>query len=115
MSLDVSIKHIDAATAVVTLTGALSLGTQLKIADTQIQDLIAGGITKLILDLTAVPYSDSAGLGTLIHFYGLLQERQGTIRLCGVSQRVAGLLRMTKTDVLLPADPSVEASLSAIQ
>jgi anti-sigma B factor antagonist len=115
MSLDVSIKHISADTAVVTLTGALSLGTQLKIADTQIQNLVAGGVTKLVLDLTAVPYSDSAGLGTLIHVYGLLQERQGSIRLCGVSNRVASLLRMTKTDVLLPADPSVEDSLSAIQ
>jgi len=115
MSLDVSIKRIAPDTAVVTLDGALSLGTQLKIADTQIQDLIASGISKLVLDLTAVPYSDSAGLGTLIHFYGLLQQRGGTIRLCGASERVAALLRLTKTDVLLPTDPSIEASLSVLE
>lgn len=115
MSLDVSIKRIGTDTAVVTLTGALSLGTQLKIADNQIQDLITAGVTRLVLDLTAVPYSDSAGLGTLVHLYGLLQKRAGAIRLCGVSERVAGMLRMTRTDALLPSDPDAKASLAAIQ
>jgi anti-sigma B factor antagonist len=112
MSLDVSIKHISANTAVVTLTGALALGTQLKIADTQLQDVVAGGVTKLVLDLTAVPYSDSAGLGMLVHVYGLMQQRKGTMRLCGLSGRVASLLHMTRTDTLMQIDPDLDASLS---
>jgi anti-sigma B factor antagonist len=115
MSLEVSIKRIGADTAVVTLTGALALGTQLKIADTQLQNLVEGGISKLVLDLTAVPYSDSAGLGMLIHIYGMLREKQGSVRLCGLSGRVASLLRLTHTDTLLPVDPDVDASLSTFE
>ena len=114
MSLDVSIKRLAPDSAVVALTGALTLGTQLKIADTQMQELISGGIVKLVLDLTAVPYSDSAGLGTLLHLYGLLQQSQGSLRLCCVSERVAAMIRMTKTDTLLPIDLTLDDSVAAI-
>jgi anti-sigma B factor antagonist len=115
MSLDVSIKNVGEKAAVVTLTGALSLGTGLKIADTQIQRLIESGVSKVVLDLTGVPYSDSAGLGTIVHVYGLAQDRGGMVRLCGVSERIMAMLKMTRTDSLLPVDADLETSLAALQ
>jgi ABC-type transporter Mla MlaB component len=51
--------------AVVTLSGGLTLGTSLKIADSQIQAAIEDGATKIVIDLTDVEYVDSAGLGML--------------------------------------------------
>ena len=115
MAIEAAVDKISATTAVVTLTGSLTLGTNLKIVDTRLQQLVEGGVQSLVLDMSHCLYSDSAGLGTLIHFYGLLQQRGGTIRLCGASERVAALLRLTKTDVLLPTDPSIEASLSVLE
>ncbi len=119
MALEVVITHAGPpsapGTAVATLTGPLALGTGLKIADTQLQKLIEGGVSKLVLDLSGVPYSDSAGLGTMVHTYGLLQARNGSLRLCGVSERLAAMLKMTRTDAFLPADADVEASLAALR
>ena len=97
----------------VTITGPLSLGTNLKTADLNLQELIHSGVHRLVLDLTACPYSDSAGLGMLVYVYGLLREKHGTLRLCGIGERVESLLKMTNTDRFLPCDPDRSASLAA--
>ncbi len=114
MSLRVVLDRIDERTAVAAFSGPLTLGTNLKIVDTQMQELIEGGVTRLVIDLGGSAYADSAGLGLLVHTYGLLQEREGRLRLCGVSERIASLLRMTKADGSLPSDADREASLAKI-
>ena len=87
--------------AVITLTGRLSAGSSLKVLDSQIQNMIDGGLLHLVLDISGVDFADSAGLGLLIHTYGRLNEKQGTIKLKGVQPRVAELLRLTKLDTFL--------------
>jgi anti-anti-sigma factor len=67
-----------------------------------------------VIDLSGCTYVDSAGLGTLLHTYGLLTERQGQLRLCGVNQRVEDLIVMTHTDALLHRDPDLATSLAAL-
>ncbi len=114
MALDVSIKKLDSVAAVVTLTGPLSLGTNLKILDTQLQQLIEEGVVRLVLDLTACPYADSAGLGVMVHAYGLADSRGGAIRLCGVPDRIEALLKLTHTEALLPRDADLAASIAAL-
>jgi len=114
MILDVAINQIAPDTAVVTLTGALTLGTSLMTADTKLQTLIKTGVTKVALDLSGVPYMDSAGLGAIVHAYGLAMEMQGTMRLCNISDKVASLLKMTRMDSFLPIDPDVTTSLAAL-
>ena len=114
MALDVKIEMIQAETAVVTLTGLLTLGTNLKTADQQVQTALEQGATNLVLDLTAVAYSDSAGLGMLVHTYGLVKNKGGQLRLCGVGPRVLAMLKLTTTDRFLMIDPDRIASLAAL-
>ena len=114
MSLRGLVDRIDEQTAVVAVSGPLTLGTNLKILDTQMQELVADGVTRLVVDLGESAYADSSGLGLLVHAYGLVNERRGAIRLCGVSERIASLLRMTKADGFLPSDADRAASLAAL-
>ena len=115
MALETSVRQVGADTVVVTLVGSLTLGTGLKTADQLIQGAIAKGASRMVIDMAGVPYSDSAGLGALIHTYGLMQEKQGMLRLCGVSERMLGMLNMTRMDTLLPMDADLETSLAALQ
>lgn len=115
MSLDMTIEKLPEGTAVATLSGAMTLGTSLKMVDAQVHSALSDGVTNLVLDLTAVPYSDSAGLGLLMYTYGLVKEKGGTLRLCGVSARVLSMLQMTRTDTFLPMDANREASLAALR
>jgi anti-sigma B factor antagonist len=115
MPLSASIENLPQGIAVVRLSGGLTLGTSLKIADSQIQSAIEDGVTRMVIDLTDVEYVDSAGLGMLMYAYGMLNEKQGSLRLCGVTGRVMSLLQMTKTDMFLPIDKSLDESLAALK
>jgi len=114
MLLEMTIDRLDPVTAAVIINGSLTLGTNLKMMEAQVRQLIIDGVDRLVLDLTDCPYSDSAGLGFLIHTYGLIGERQGSMRLCGVSERVTALLRMTRTDKLIPCDPTRQESVEKL-
>lgn len=55
-----------------------------------------------ILDLTNVPYMDSAGLGLIISHYVRCQGRGVRLVLAGASERVVQLLQMTHVDKFFP-------------
>ena len=115
MPLNASIEKLPPSTAVVTLTGQMSLGTSLKVADSQIQGLITDGVSKLVIDLTAVDYMDSAGLGLIVYVFGSLREKNGSLRICGVAPRLHSLLQLTKTDTFLAIDQTRAESLAALE
>lgn len=114
MILQVDIHEIEPGRAVVDLVGALTLGTSLHTADARLQQTLKNGLPRLVLNMAGVPYMDSAGLGVLINASGIAKEQGGELRLCGVSERVLSLLKMTRTDSLLPIDADVDASLAAL-
>ena len=114
MQLSVEIEKQVEGTAVVTLSGGMTLGTSLKVADSQINMAIEGGVTKMVIDLTGVDYVDSAGLGMLVYIYGRLNEKGGALRMCGVAPRILSLLKITKTDTFLQIDESRDESVAAL-
>lgn len=114
MPLTVAIEKLPEGTAVVTLSGGMTLGTSLKIVDSQVHAAIADGVSRMVIDLTGVEYVDSAGLGMLVYVYGTLMEKQGVLRLCGVAPRVQSLFQMTKTDAFLTVDGDRAESLAAL-
>lgn len=61
-----------------------------------------------ILDLTDVPYMDSAGLGLIVSHYVRCQKRGVRLVAAGVSSRVLQLLEMTKVDKFFPRFNTIE-------
>lgn len=114
MILTANIENLSGDTAVVTFSGPLTLGTSLKIVDSQVQKAIESGITRMVFDLSSVDFIDSAGLGMMVCTYGAINQKQGRLRLCGVSQRVETLLKMTHTNSFLPVDSRRDDSLAAM-
>ena len=79
---------------VLKLSGPLTISTLY-----DLQDLIRTGTSaSLILDLTNVPYVDSAGVGALVGAYVRLQKDQHTINLAGTNERVRNTLKVTKVE-----------------
>jgi anti-sigma B factor antagonist len=96
--------------AVLRLDGRLNMvsAAQLKQAITGSVD---GGCARVVVDLAAVTFMDSSGLGALIA--GLKKARQegGDLRITGVTQQVATVLALTNLDRVLQAHDSVEGAL----
>ena len=55
-----------------------------------------------ILDLTGVPYMDSAGMGAVINHYVRCQGKGKRLFAVGVSPRVLELFKMTRVDAVIP-------------
>lgn len=68
----------------------------------------------VILDLSGVPYMDSAGMGTIINFYVHCENRKTRMIAAGVSPRVMELFKMTKVDSVIALAESVEAAEAAL-
>jgi len=68
----------------------------------------------LILDLSDVPYIDSAGLGSLVGAYVSSHKAGQQVVLTGVNERVANLFQITKVEPLFLTFPSLEDALQAL-
>src|ERR1700679_883629 len=91
------------------LTGPLTLNNLFEFQST----LRADPPPALILDLTAVPYMDSAGMGAIINYFVACQRNGRKMVVAGVNGRVLELFKMTKVDTLLIMAPTVaEAELA---
>ena len=61
-----------------------------------------------ILDLTEVPYMDSAGLGIVVGHYVSCHHKGIRLVAAGVSPRVRELFKMTRVDTTIPMTSTVE-------
>jgi anti-sigma B factor antagonist len=61
-----------------------------------------------ILDLTGVPYMDSAGMGLVVNYHVHCQNKGGQLITAGVSPRILELFKMTKVDAVLRIVPTLE-------
>jgi anti-anti-sigma factor len=61
-----------------------------------------------ILDLSSVPYMDSAGMGAIINYYVHCQNKGVKLIVAGVNGRVMELFKLTRVDTVISLAPSVE-------
>jgi anti-anti-sigma factor len=61
------------------------------------------GLKDTIIDLTEVPYIDSAGLGSILSHWAHTQRTGDKFAVAGACDRVKVLFQLTKVDSLIPA------------
>jgi anti-sigma B factor antagonist len=59
-----------------------------------------------ILDLSGVPYMDSAGMGAILNYYVHCQKNGIKLACAGISPRVFELFKLTHVDSLLTVVPT---------
>lgn len=61
----------------------------------EVSKVTEAGARKVVLDMSAVAYIDSASVGCLMDIYRTMAEKSGTIRLLGLQERVEMMVSMT--------------------
>ena len=61
----------------------------------EMRAIVEDGARKLVIDLGAVTYIDSAAIGCLVEIHRLLEDLGGTLKLSGLQRRVETMLSMT--------------------
>ncbi len=79
----------------------------------EVRQRVEGGASRLVLDLAAVSYLDSASIGCLMDVHRLLQERGGMLRLSGLQPRVETMISMTGVHKIVPLHRDEEDALAA--
>ena len=91
---------------VLALDGPFTLGNMFQLQD----NLRMMKPACLIMDLTSVPYMDSAGLGVIMNYFVSAQSAGRKFFLVGVNDRLRALLEMTKVDSILRVCDTVETA-----
>ncbi|MBS1819572.1 MAG: STAS domain-containing protein [Acidobacteria bacterium] len=82
---------------VLDIDGPITLGPDSaeKLGST-VQGAVAGGESRILLNLAGVAYVDSAGLGELVGAFQAVKKSGGTLKLTGVTKKLMDLLVITK-------------------
>ena len=96
--------------AIVHLEWPLVMGTT---AEFQ-QELRSGTDPTVILDFTASPFIDSAGLGALISIQLHFTHTKRKLAVAGMNEKCRALLKMTNVEALFPSYATVEDAKKAL-
>jgi anti-sigma B factor antagonist len=77
------------------LRGRIILGPETTALREKVNQLVAAGYTKIVLNLEEVSYVDSVGLSTLVASYTSARKQGGDMKLLHLTSRVRDLLQIT--------------------
>jgi anti-sigma B factor antagonist len=83
---------------IVETSGKVTLGEGTSTLRKNIRELLDGGSRRIVLDMAAVNYMDSSGVGELLAAHTTVTSAGGEIMLLNVSPRVRQILKMTRID-----------------
>ena len=93
--MDTKIRHIEGVT-VLDLSGRITLGEASGKLRSAVQEALAAGSKKIVLNLADVNYIDSAGLGELVSAFTTVKNGGGELKLLNLTKKVRDLLVITK-------------------
>lgn len=112
MGLDI-IETDSSGIAVLELSGRVTLGEESSQLRAKINDVLARGKTRVVLDLADVRHIDSSGLGTLVAGYTMAQSLGASMKLASLTKKLQGQLNITKLVTIFDVYDSVEDALTS--
>jgi anti-sigma B factor antagonist len=98
---------------VVDIAGRIALADGTALVRDTIRQLVDQGKERIVLNMSAVDFIDSAGLGELVRAHASMRSRKGHLKLVNPSKQVHDLLRMTKLDRVLEIVPDEASALNS--
>jgi len=75
-----------------------------------VDDAVAAGRPRVVVDMTAVEFIDSSGIGALIGGLKSARLAEGDLRIAAVPETVRRVLKLTNLDRVLREYPNAEAA-----
>ncbi|HEY9850437.1 MAG TPA: anti-sigma factor antagonist [Leptolyngbyaceae cyanobacterium] len=110
--MDINIKNLKEVT-IVEMAGDIDASTAPKVQEKVLP--LAGPGSKILLDMSKVPYTSSAGLRLLLSLYRQINGNDGKLVLVGVSEQIQDTMEVTGfLDFFIRCD-SIDSGLEALE
>lgn len=103
----------DGGVTIITVTGDLVIGDAESTFKKAVTRLLEEGRVNLLIDLSAVGFLDSSGLGALVRALTNSQKEGGQTKLLNAGPQIRKLLQMTKLDSVFEIHEDMEAAVSS--
>ena len=110
MGLQISIRESGDVT-ILDLMGRATIGADSELLSSHLEELVANGVRKLLLNLADLTQVDSSGVSTIVRTYVSLRRQSGDLKLLRPCGRVLVVLRVIH---LLDVIPSFEDETQAL-
>jgi anti-sigma B factor antagonist len=97
---------------VLSLRGRLTVGESEALRE-KISQLIASNQVQVVMDLSALDYIDSTGLGNLVIYYTSLRKQGGALKLVNLNKRNIELLLLTKLHTVFEVFSDVQDAVNS--
>ena len=78
-----------------------------------INNMIADGIKKFVIDLSKVKWMSSSGLGDLVASLNIVTKNGGNLKLVGATKRIQNLLTLTQLIKLFDITDTVKQAIAS--
>lgn len=78
----------------------------------ELKKIQGGSISKLVINLSQVPYMDSSGVATLVEALQITRRGNTKLVLCALQDRVRSIFEIARLDTVFTIVDSVETALA---
>lgn len=100
MNVTTSTRHVGGIT-IVDIGGRIILGKESASVRDMIHDLLSKGHKQILLNLGAVDFIDSMGVGSLVNAFTAVRKQGGELKLFNLQEKVAHVMQITKLYTVL--------------
>lgn len=111
MEITLATREVDGY-SVIEVTGEVDVHTAPDL-DAKLTEVVAGGSNALIVDLSAVEFMDSTGLGVLVKALKHVRENGGSLAVVTATDRISKVFRITGLDAAIGLYDSVDEAVQA--
>lgn len=94
--------------AVISFKGKLMGGPEAQEFHDALNDFLESGKKNIIIDMSGVKFVNSSGLGNIVRGFSTVKDAGGHLKLAGVTDKIDGLLSITKLNSVFEQYATVE-------
>ena len=106
-------EEMKAGVSILEIKGKLMGGPETTEIHDRVKDLVANGVTKVVIDLGKVTWMNSTGLGALMSSLTTVKNAEGELKIARATDKVKSLFMVTKLITIFDNFDTVEEALDS--
>ena len=109
-------ERTNGAVRILDIDGPITLGPAgAELLTDKVRSLLQQGQKQLLINLAAVPYMDSTGLGAMVHAFATATRQGGNVKLLNSTKRLHDLLIITKLATVFESFDNESAAIASFR